>query len=67
MTNVERVTLRRHRKRLGLRPMTVIVSEQEIDYDYELACTENASIGRAVSAVLFGLGFWGHRSTRAWS
>ena len=27
MTNTERVTLHRHRKRLGLRPVTVIVSE----------------------------------------
>jgi hypothetical protein len=29
MTNVERVTLHRQRKRLGQRPVTVIVSEQE--------------------------------------
>jgi hypothetical protein len=30
MTNTERVTLHRHRKRLGLRSVTVIVSEQEM-------------------------------------
>jgi hypothetical protein len=32
MTSTERVTLHRQRKRLGLRPVTVIVSEQEIDF-----------------------------------
>ena len=41
MTNTERVTLHRQRKRVGQRPVTVIVSEQEIDFllahDYELA------------------------------
>ena len=41
MTNTERVTLHRQRKRVGLRPVTVIVSEQEIDFllahDYELS------------------------------
>jgi hypothetical protein len=53
MTNTERVTLHRHRKRLGLRPVTVIVSEQEIDFllahDYELSRKDADSIGRAVS------------------
>jgi hypothetical protein len=29
MTNTERVTLHRQRKRLGLRPVTVIASEQD--------------------------------------
>ena len=29
---MERVTLHRHRKRLELRPVTVIVSEQEIHF-----------------------------------
>jgi hypothetical protein len=56
MTNTERVTLYRHRKRLGLRPVTVIVSEQEIDcllaHDYELSRQDGASIGRAVSQFL---------------
>jgi hypothetical protein len=50
MTNTERVTLHRHRKRLGLRPVTVIVSEQEIDFllarDYELTRRDDRSIGR---------------------
>ena len=32
MTNTERVALHRHRKRLSLRPVTVIVSELEIDF-----------------------------------
>ena len=32
MTNAERVTLHRQRKRLGQRPVTVLVSEQEIGY-----------------------------------
>ena len=54
MTNTERVTLHRHRKRLGQRPVTVIVSEQEIDFllvrDYELTRSDDRSIGRAVSA-----------------
>jgi hypothetical protein len=56
MTNTERVTLHRHRKRLGLRPVTVIVSEQEIDFllahDYDLSREDADSIGRAVSQFL---------------
>jgi hypothetical protein len=59
MTNTERVTLHRHRKRLGLRPVTVIVSEQEIDFllahDYELSRKDADSIGRAVSQFLSAL------------
>jgi hypothetical protein len=47
MTNTERVTLHQ-RKRMGQRPVTVIVSEQEIDCplarDYELARTDDASM-----------------------
>jgi hypothetical protein len=31
-TSAERMTLHRRRKRLGLRPVTVIVSEREIDF-----------------------------------
>jgi hypothetical protein len=50
MTNTERVTFHRHRKRLGLRPVTVIVSEQEINFllarDYELTRRDDRSIGR---------------------
>ena len=53
--------VRRHRKRLGLRPVTVLVSEQDIDYlvarDYELARTDNASIGRGGIGGPVGLGF----------
>jgi hypothetical protein len=56
MTNTERVTLHRQRKRRGQRPVTVIVSEQEIDFllahDYELSRKDGASIGRAVSQFL---------------
>jgi hypothetical protein len=56
MTNTERVALHRHRKRLSLRPVTVIVSEQEIDFllvrDYELTWRDDRSIGRAASAFL---------------
>ena len=56
MTNTERVTLHRHRKRLGLRPVTVIVSEQEIDFllahRYELSRKDADSIGRAVAQFL---------------
>ena len=52
MTNTERVTLHRQRKRLGQRPVTVIV-EQEIDFllahDYELSRKDADSIGRAVA------------------
>ena len=59
MTNTERVTLHRHRNRLGLRPVTVIVSEQEIDFllahDYELSRKDADSIGRAVSQFLSAL------------
>jgi hypothetical protein len=55
-TNVERVTLHRHRKRLGQRPVQVLVSEQDIDYllasGYQLSRVDPESIGRAVSAFL---------------
>jgi hypothetical protein len=57
MTNTERVTLHRQRKRVGLRPVTVIVSEQEIDFllahDYELSRKDADWIGRAVAQFLF--------------
>jgi hypothetical protein len=40
----------------GLRPVQVLVSEQDIDYllakDYELTRTDDRSIGSAVSAFL---------------
>jgi hypothetical protein len=56
MTNTERVTLHRRRKKLGQRPVTVIVSEQEIDFllahHYELSRKDADSIGRAVSQFL---------------
>ena len=56
MTNTERVMLHRQRKRLGQRPVTVIVSEQEIDFllahDYDLSRKDADSIGRAVSQFL---------------
>jgi hypothetical protein len=63
MTNTERVTLHRHRKRSGLRPVTVMVSEQEIDFllarHYELTRADDRSIGRAVSAFLSDSAFEG--------
>jgi hypothetical protein len=56
-TSAERMTLHRHRKRLGLRPVTVIVSEQESDFllahDYELSRKDADSIRRAVSPLRF--------------
>jgi hypothetical protein len=56
MTNTERVTPHRHRKRLGLRAVTVIVSEQDIDYllacGYQLSRVDADSIGKAVEAFL---------------
>jgi hypothetical protein len=56
MTNVERVALHRQRKRLGMRSVPVILSEQEIDFlvaqGYELSRKDGASIGRAVSQFL---------------
>jgi hypothetical protein len=55
-TSAERMKLHRRRKRLGLRPVTVMVSEQEIDFllarHYELTRADDCSIGRAVSAFL---------------
>jgi hypothetical protein len=55
-TSAKRMKLHRDRKRLGLRPVQVLVSEQDIDYllakDYELTRTDDRSIGSAVSAFL---------------
>ena len=55
-TSAQRMKVHRDRKRLGLRPVTVLVSEQEIDFllarDYELTRSDDRSIGRAVSALL---------------
>ena len=51
MTNVERVALHRKRKRLGLRTVPVILSQQEIDFmlahAYELSPDDPRSIGRS--------------------
>jgi hypothetical protein len=56
MTNVERVALHRKRKKLGQRAVTVIVSEQDIDYllacGYQLSRVDADSIGKAVEAFL---------------
>ena len=55
-TSAERMKLHRRRKRLGLRPVTVLVSEQEIRFllarNYDLSRADDRSIGRAVSAFL---------------
>ena len=54
----ERSKSRAHR-RLGLRPVQVLVSEQDIDLllarHYELTRSDDRSIGRAVSAFLSDL------------
>jgi hypothetical protein len=56
MTNVERVALHRQRKKLGLRPVPVVLSQQEIDFllahEYELTPNDPRSIGRAVAQFL---------------
>ena len=53
---VERKRKSRERRRLGLRPVQVELSEQVIDFllarKYELERTDNGSIGQAVSAVV---------------
>jgi hypothetical protein len=55
----ERMRKSRARRRLGLRPVQVLVSEQDIDFllarHYELTRTDDRSIGRAVSAFLSDL------------
>ena len=52
----ERMRKSRAHRRLGLRPVQVLVSEQDIDLllarRYELTRTDDGSIGRAVSAFL---------------
>jgi Pyruvate/2-oxoacid:ferredoxin oxidoreductase gamma subunit len=52
----ERMRKSRAHRRLGLRPVQVLVSEQDIDFllarHYELTRTDDRSIGRAVSAFL---------------
>jgi hypothetical protein len=63
MTNVERVTLHRKRKKLGQRAVTVILSQQEIDFllahAYELfhcrsyrCCKGHSTLARAVISRL---------------
>jgi hypothetical protein len=55
----ERMRKSRARQRLGLRPVQVLVSEQDIDFllarHYELTRKDADSIGRAVSAFLSDL------------
>ena len=52
----ERKRKSRERRRLGLRPVQVELSEQAIDFllarKYELERTDNASIGEALSAFV---------------
>jgi len=52
----ERMRKSRARRRLGLRPVQVDISEQEIEFllarHYELTRTDDRSIGRAVLAFL---------------
>ena len=55
----ERMRKSRAHRRLGLRPVQVLVSEQDIDFllarHYELTRTDDHSIGRTVSAFLSDL------------
>jgi hypothetical protein len=55
-TSAERMKLHRRRKRLGLRPVTVLVSEQEIRFllarNYDLSRADDRSIGSAILAFL---------------
>jgi hypothetical protein len=55
----ERMRKSRAHRRLGLRPVQVLVSEQDIDFllarHYELTRTDDRSIGRAMSAFLSDL------------
>jgi Pyruvate/2-oxoacid:ferredoxin oxidoreductase gamma subunit len=55
----ERMRKSRAHRRLGLRPVQVLVSEQDIDFllarHYELIRKDADSIGRAVSAFLSDL------------
>jgi Pyruvate/2-oxoacid:ferredoxin oxidoreductase gamma subunit len=52
----ERMRKSRAHRRLGLRPVQVLVSEREIDFllahDYELSRKDADSIGRAVAQFL---------------
>jgi hypothetical protein len=55
MSNTERSLLHRKRKRRGEQPVTVIVSEQDIDFLMArgyLETRDKRSIGRAVSSFL---------------
>jgi hypothetical protein len=55
-TSAERMRKTRQRQRSGLRAVTVIVSDQDIDYlmasGYQLSRTDPLSIGKAVEAHL---------------
>jgi hypothetical protein len=55
-TSAERMTLHRQRKKLGMRPVPVILSEREIDYlvanNYDLSRRDPRSIGQAVAQFL---------------
>jgi hypothetical protein len=65
----ERMQKSRARRRLGLRPVQVLVSEQDIDFllarHYELTRTDDRSIGRAVSAFLSDLVLEGYDAEEA--
>ena len=55
-TSAERMKLHRDRRRLGQRPVQMLVSEQELDFllasGYQLFRQNTFSIGRAVSQFL---------------
>jgi hypothetical protein len=56
MTSTERVALHRQRKKVGQRPIPVVLSQAEIDFlmahEYELSPSDPRSIGRAVAQFL---------------
>jgi hypothetical protein len=65
----ERMRKSRAHRRLGLRPVQVLVTEREIDFllarHYELTRTDDRSIGRAVSAFLSDLVLEGYDAEEA--
>jgi hypothetical protein len=65
----ERIRKSHAHRRLGLRPVQVLVSEQDIDLllarHYELTRTDDRSIGRAVSAFLSDLVLEGYDAEEA--
>ena len=55
-TSAERMSLHRQRKKQGMRPVTMVLSDREIDYlvalGYDLSRRDSRSIGQAVTQFL---------------